>query len=388
MLDSAGRDARPVVSVIFPCLDEADSIARCVCEARIALERLGYSGEVVVCDNGSCDGTADAAQRAGARVVRQPIRGYGAACLRGLEAARGDYLVLVDGDGTYDLGSLHRFVEPMRAGYDLVLGTRRNGVIGRGAMPSQHLHLLEPIQTQLSRRFLSYHVSDVRCGMRGLSRAGLETMRLSATGMEFAGEMLVEAARAQLATVEVPVTFVPRPEGRSRRKVGDGWRMVRFLLLLSPVRLFLVPGLALLALGLATLLALLPGPIRVGQTHVDYHFMFVGGTVALLGLQTVLLGLYAKTYSLIHNRSQPDPWLVAFHRWYRLERGVALGASLFGSGLSINLWILTRWLSAGAGILFAVRPAILALTLMVIGAEIVFASLFISVLRGSEWSRV
>lgn len=380
-------EPRVEVSVIFPCLNEAPSIGRCVCDAWSALRRLGYSGEVVVCDNASADATAETARAAGARVVLQPIRGYGAACLRGLEEARGEYLVIADGDGTYDLSALHRFVEPLRAGYDLVLGTRRNGRMGDGAMAGQHLHLLEPVQTQLSRRLLSFHASDVRCGMRAITRDAFARLRVGATGMEFAGEMLVEAARAGLSVVEVPVEFRQRPEGQPRRSAGDGWRLARFLLLASPVRLFAIPGLALLAAGLATLLALLPGPIRIGRSHVDYHFMFVGGTVALLGLQTLLLGLYAKTYALVHNRSRPDPWLLRFHRHYRLERGAALGGLLFGLGLIINVWILASWLSAGAGILFAVRPAILALTLMVIGAEVVFASLFLSVLRGSTFSQ-
>ncbi|HEX7052158.1 MAG TPA: glycosyltransferase family 2 protein [Longimicrobiales bacterium] len=387
--DASARDAHPPeVSVIFPCHNEAGVIGACVRAARAALDRHGYAGEVVVCDNESWDGSAEEAAQAGARVVRQPIRGYGAACLRGFEAARGRYLVLVDGDGTYDLSALHRFIEPLRAGYDLVLGTRRNGEIRPDAMRATHRHLLEPVQTWLSRRFYRFRISDVRCGMRGISRSALDRLRLGATGMEFASEMVVEAARAELRAVEVPVSFAPRPAGRPRRSMGDGWRVARHLLLLSSTRLFLLPGLTLLALGIALELALLPGPIRLGLFNIDYHFMFVGSALAILGLQLVLLGVYAKTYALVHDAGPADPWIRRFHLHYTLERGVVLGGLLFGAGLIINVGILASWLAAGRGILFAVRPALLALTLMVLGAEVVFASFFLSVLRGSGFGRV
>jgi len=381
-------DPAPTVSIVIPCLDEAETIGACVVDAAAALVRHGYRGEVIVADNGSSDGSAERAARAGAIVVHQPIRGYGAACLRGLEAARGEFILLVDGDGTYDLSELNRFIEPLRSGYELVLGTRRNGRILPGAMGALHRHILEPVQTHLSRFLFRFQVSDVRCGIRALRRDALERLRLGAVGMEFASEMLVEAARAGLATVEVPATFQPRPAGRHRRSVGDGWRVARQLLLLSPTRLFLVPGLVLLLLGLALELALLPGPIRLRSFNIDFHFMFVGGAAAILGFQLVLLGIYAKTYALVHDAGPSDPWIRRFHLHYTLERGVALGGLLFGAGLVINIWILADWIAAGAGILFAVRPAMLALTLMVLGAEIIFAAFFLSVLRAGGFGRI
>ncbi len=388
----AGRDAsmsdRPEVSVVIPCRNEAATIAACVRGAWESLERCGYRGEVVVCDNGSTDGSVALAEEAGARVVHQRIRGYGAACLGGMDAARGELLVLVDGDGTYDLSLVHRFVEPLRAGYDMVLGTRRNGEMDPRAMRKRHRHLLEPAQTALSRRFFDFRVSDVRCGFRSLRRDALDRLELGATGMEFASEMLVEAARAELSAVEVPVTFQPRPDETTRRTVGDGWRVARHLLMLSPTRLFLVPGLVLAVFGLGLELALLPGPIALNGFNLDFHFMFVGGAIAILGTQLVLLGIYAKTWVLVNEPALADPWIRRFNLRYTLERGVAFGGLLFGAGLAINVWILADWLSAGAGVLFAVRPAMLALTLMVVGAELVFASFFLSVLRGSQFSRV
>lgn len=386
-VDLAKGDA-PEVSIVIPCLDEVGTIAACVSDALENLARCGYHGEVIVADNGSTDGSADAARGAGAIVVRQPIQGYGAACLRGIEEASGEYIVFVDGDGTYDLSTLHRFVEPLRAGYEMVLGTRRNGEILPGAMKRRHRHFLEPIQTWLSRRFLNFSTSDVRCGMRSISRSALERLRLGATGMEFASEMVLEAARAGLEVVEVPVSFRPRPDGIQRRSVGEGWRVARQLLLLSPSRLFIYPGLVLTILGLALELMLLPGPIRIGSFNIDYHFMFVGGALAILGFQVVLLGIYAKTYGLIHETGVTDLWIRRFHLHYTLERGVALGALIFVIGVLINLWILGGWLAAGRGILFAVRPAMLALTLMVLGAEVVFASFFLSLLRSSGFGRI
>ena len=376
----------PEVSIVVPCRNEAATIGACVRAAQAELERCGYAGEVVVCDNGSSDGSSDEAERAGARVVRQSIRGYGAACLRGLEEARGRYLVIADGDGTYDLAVLHRFIEPLLAGYDMVLGTRRNGEMQPGSMSATHGHLLEPVQNHLLRRFFRFRVSDVRCGLRGIRRDALTRLNLGATGMEFATEMIVEAARASLRTVEVPVMFRPR-EGVQRRSVRDGWRVARYLLLLSPTHLFLVPGALLLLIGLALEISLLPGPLRIAGLQLDFHFMFVGSALAILGLQVVLLGIYAKTYALVHDTGFADLWIRQFHLRYTLERGVALGSLLLGAGLIINAAILGSWLAAERGMIFAVRPALLALTLMILGAEIIFAAFFLSLLRGAGFGR-
>jgi hypothetical protein len=223
--------------------------------------------------------------------------------------------------------------------------------------------------------------------MRGISRDALDRLQLGATGMEFASELLVESARSGLRAVEVPVTFRPRPAGRPRRSLGDGWRVSRFLLLLSPTQLFMVPGTLMLLAGLALELALLPGPLRVGAVQLDFHFMFVGSAMAILGLQVVLLGVYAKTYALVHEPALADEWIRRFHLRYTLERGVAAGAVLLGAGLIVNASIVGSWLAADRGMLFAVRPAILALTLMVLGAEIIFAAFFLSVLRSTGFGR-
>jgi glycosyltransferase involved in cell wall biosynthesis len=378
------------ISIVIPCLNEVATVAVCVDAARDALRKGGWSGEVIVSDNGSTDGSILAAQEAGAKVVRQPIRGYGAAVLRGFEVAQGEILVVMDGDNTYDLTELSRFTEPLRVGYDMVLGTRRNGVIHRGAMRKRHRHFIEPIQAWLCQRCLSLRVSDVRCGLRSIRREALDRLSLGSTGMEFASEMVIEAARIGLSTVEVPVSFHPRTSEQPRRSMGDGWRVARQILLISPSQLFMIPGVLLMLVGAGLELALLGGPVRLGsRLTLDFHMMFVGGGMAMLGSQLLLLGIYAKTWSLVTQEGIADAWIRWLHLHYTLERGLVAGGCLFVVGLLVNAHILFTWMSSGmGGDLFAVRPAILALTLMVLGAEVVFASFFLSVLRGTRFGRV
>lgn len=374
-------DAVVDVSVVMPCLNEAASVARCVAQARAALERSGLSGEVVVADNGSEDGSPALAAAAGARVVHAATRGYGAAYLEGLKAARGRYLVLGDADGSYDFAAVPAFVAALREGHDLVLGSRYAGQILPGAMPWLHRYVGNPVLTGILGLFFGQRVSDAHCGMRALTRDALERMRLRTSGMEFASEMIAMASRQGLAVSEIPITYHPR-EGESKlRSFRDGWRHLRFMLLLSPTPLFLVPGLAAITVGLAGLLALLPGPIRVGRLNFDFHFMFVASALAILGVQLVVLGLAAKTWARAELLDRGDRWLRFLDRWFTLERGLLLGLGVLAAGVGINATILVDWLRAGRGELFAVRPALAGLTLLVVGAQLAFGSFFISVIR-------
>ena len=389
-LDPATRytPGRVEVSVIIPCLNEAETIRAVIADAAAAMMSAGYTGEILVVDSGSTDGSPELARAEGARVIETSVQGYGAAILRGFDEARGEFLVILDADRTYGCDTLHRFVEPLRAGLDIVVGTRRNGEIRPGAMSGWHRHVWEPAQTFLLRRRFGVRCSDVRCGMRSITRAAAQSLAIRANGMEFSSEMLLRAMQAGLQVIDVPVTFHPRRRGGPRRRVRDGWRVIRQLMLLSPTQLFVVPGLVALVLGLATELALLPGRITVSPTlWFDYHFMFVGAILALLGFQLVLLGLYGKTYTVFVERDAADPWLARFHGWYRLERGLLTGAVVFLVGLAINVRVLLIWLANDRALAFSVRPVILALTCMVLGAEIVFASFFLSLLRSSEYDR-
>lgn len=369
------------VSVVMPCLNEAGSVERCVRIAREALERGGLAGEVVVADNGSTDGSPDLATAAGARVVHAPTRGYGAAYLEGLRAARGRYLVLGDADGTYDFSAIPAFVAKLREGNDVVLGSRLQGTILPGAMPWLHRWIGNPALSLILSLFFGKRVSDTQSGLRGLRREAAERMNLRTTGMEFASEMVAMALRHGLRVAEIPIVYAPRTGHSKLRSFRDGWRHLRFMLLLSPTPLFLVPGLAMLVLGVAGLIALLPGPIRVGRLVFDFHFMFAASALALLGLQLIVLGLAAKTYARAELSLLHDRWLAFLDRRFTLERGVLLGLALGAIGAGVAVKIVIEWLSSGRGDLFAVRPALVALTSLVMGAQLVFGSFFISVLR-------
>jgi glycosyltransferase involved in cell wall biosynthesis len=369
------------VSVVMPCLNEAASVASCVAQARAALGRAGLTGEVVVADNGSTDGSAELAQAAGATVVRAPVRGYGAAYLEGLRHARGRYLVLGDADGSYDFDDVPSFVAKLKEGHDLVLGSRFAGKILPGAMPWLHRYVGNPVLTGILGLFFGQRVSDAHCGLRALTREAYRRLRLRTSGMEFASEMVAMAVRQGLTVAEIPIVYHPR-EGESKlRSFRDGWRHLRFMLLLSPTPLFLVPGLVAVVLGLAGLLALLPGPIRVGGLTFDFHFMFVASALAILGVQLVVLGLAAKAWARAELMVQGDRWLALLDRWFTLERGLLVGLGVLAAGLGINVTILVEWLAAGRGALFAVRPALAGLTLLVVGAQVAFGSFFISVIR-------
>lgn len=369
------------VTVVMPCLNEAGSVAQCVLKARRALERAGLQGEVVVADNGSEDGSADLATAAGARVVHARARGYGAAYLAGIAAARGRYLVLGDADGSYDFDAVPDFVAALRSGQDIVLGSRFRGRILPGAMPWLHRYVGNPVLTGILSLFFGQPVSDAHCGLRAMTRQAYDRMRLRTSGMEFASEMVAMALRQGLKVGELPIVYAPRAGESKLKSFRDGWRHLRFMLLLSPTPLFLLPGLAALVLGLAGLAALLPGPLRVGGLSFDFHFMFVASALAILGVQLVVLGLAAKTFARAELDVRGDRWLKLLDRWFRLERGLLAGLGLVAAGLGINLKILVGWLGVGRGELFAVRPALVGLTLLVVGAEIVFGSFFISVLR-------
>ena len=369
------------VSVVMPCLNEAATVARCVSKARAALARAGLAGEVIVADNGSTDGSQELAELAGARVVPATPKGYGAAYLAGIAAARGRYLVLGDSDDTYDFDLVPAFVERLRGGDDLVMGSRFAGEIMPGAMPWLHRYIGNPILTGILGVFFGQSVSDVHCGLRALTREAADRMKLRTKGMEFASEMVASAIRGRMKVSEIPITYAPR-EGESKlRSFRDGWRHLRFMLLLSPTPLFLVPGMAMLALGMLGLGLLAPGPLTVGGVSFDFHFMFVASALAILGVQLLFFGLAAKTYARAELIGLEDRWLGFLDRWFTLERGLVLGGALFVAGAVVNLWILTAWLDAGRTALFAVRPALLGLSLLVVGAQAAFGSFLISVVR-------
>ena len=370
------------VSVVLPCLNEAGTVGTCVTKGIEALRRLGMSGEVIVVDNGSTDGSGEVAAGAGARVVAEPRRGYGSALMRGIDAARAPLIIMADADDSYDLSDLERFITTLRSGADLVIGSRRRGTIEPGAMPTLHRWIGNPLFSVALSFLFRVKVSDTHCGMRAFTRAAYGRMQLQTTGMEFASEMVIKAALADLRIAEIPITL--RPDGRGRRAhlrpFRDGWRHLRFMLLFSPTYLFLVPGGLFILLGLLPLVALSNGPRHLAGLSFDVHYMVLGSLLTILGFQIVTTGVFAKVHSHAARLYAPDWTLTLLLRYFNLERGLVAGVLLFLLGFAIDASILARWLASRMGSLDAVRPALQASTLMIIGAQTIFSSFFLSML--------
>lgn len=377
---------RPLtVSVLMPCLDEAETIERCVRSARSALDAAGLDGEVLVADNGSTDGSQALAAAAGARVVDVPEKGYGAALLGGIAAARGRYVVMGDADDSYDFGAVPAFVRALDAGADLVMGSRFSGEIRPGAMPFLHRWLGNPVLTGLGRLFFHVPVSDFHCGLRGFRAGAIERLGLRTTGMEFASEMVVKASLFHLAITEIPVTL--RPDGRSRpphlRTWRDGWRHLRFLLVYSPRWLFVLPGLLLALLGAALMLYVLPGPRLLLGARLDVHTMLVGAGMVLIGVQAVLFGVFAKVFAITEGLLPLDGRLESLFRRVTLEAGLLAGALLSLTGLVLVGLVTRRWAASDYVDLRygeTMRWMIPGVLLLALGAQAILSSFFLSIL--------
>jgi glycosyltransferase involved in cell wall biosynthesis len=366
------------VSIVMPCLNEQATIGACIEKAQRTMKDLGTRGEVIVADNGSTDGSATIAESLGATVVHQPIRGYGAAYLAGIAAAQGKYIIIGDSDDTYDFTDLERFIEPLRNGYDLVMGSRFKGDILPGAMSWSHRYIGNPILSGILRWFFKTNISDAHCGMRSFTRDAYDKMALQTTGMEFASEMVVKAAGANLKVYEVPITYYPR-EGESKlNSFRDAWRHLRFMLLLSPTHLFVLPGTVFFVLGLLALLAMLPGPIQIGNHAYDIHVMTLAGFLTLLGYQILNMGLTARAYAVTAKFVKKDDLIQGLYRFFTLERGLVLGGVLFLCGLVVDAKVAWTWMQNGFGPLNEIRAALFALVCMVLGVQTGFSAFLLS----------
>ncbi len=373
----------------MPCLNEAESIGLCVDKAWAALRKYGLKGEVIVSDNGSTDGSAEIARRHGARVVFQPLKGYGYAYMKGFEEARGRYVLMADSDNTYDFNDLERFLTPLRNGADLVMGNRFKGHILPGAMTWSHRYIGNPILSGLLNLFFQTGIGDAHCGMRAFKRSAYPRMHLQTGGMEFASEMVINASKAGLKLAEVPITYYPRIGESKLISLRDGWRHLRFMLLYSPTHLFVWPGSALMALGLLIQFLLAFGPLQIDGLTFGFHWMFLGSLLAIAGFQVITLGLIGRFYSLTSHIDQGQDRLIQwFTRHFRLESGIALGALIFGAGAIADVALLIAWLNGRFESPLGVRLSIIALTLSVIGLQMIFSSFLASMMaiRRRGWT--
>jgi len=370
------------VSVVIPCLNEEGNIEQCVRAAIEALAAGGLSGEVLVVDNASEDRSAELAAAAGARVVSEPRRGYGSAYLAGFAAARGEYIVMADADLTYDFGEIPQFVAKLRDGAQLVMGNRMDN-IKPGAMPWLHRYIGNPLLTGLLNLFFRTGVGDAHCGMRALRRDVLDTLALRTTGMEFASEMVIRAAKEHLAIAEVHIEYHPRGGESKLSSFRDGWRHLRFLLVHSPTYLFIVPGTLLAVFGAFVSITVLANIDILGRSW-NIHALIGGALFTIIGTQVLALGLCAHAYGT-YFMGEKDAWFDAMRARFRLEHGLALGGAVTVAGFASALVIVIQWIEHGFGALGQEKLAIVAFEMLIVGLQIFFSSFLLSIL-GLRWS--
>ena len=383
------------LSIVMPCLNEAETLARCIEKAKLGLQRSGVRGEIVIADNGSSDGSQSIAEKLGVRVVPVKNKGYGNALCGGIRAAAGKWILMGDTDDSYDFSEISGFVKKFQEGFELVMGCRLpsgGGTIMPGAMPWKNRWIGNPVLSFIGQLFFKSPARDFHCGLRGFTREALEKMDLQTTGMEFASEMVIKATLKRLRISEVPITL--HKDGRSRpphlKPWRDGWRHLRFMLLFSPRWLFLVPGLLLSALGLAASIALSFADLRVGAVEFNVGTLAVACMTVIIGFQLVAFAFYTKVFAIAEGLLPDDPKLTRVFKIFTLEKGILVGLAVLLSGGALLAHALWVWRQAGYGLLSVednLRRLIPAVTLVVLGVQTVFSSFFMSVLGLKTVSR-
>jgi glycosyltransferase involved in cell wall biosynthesis len=374
--DAEDRPA-PLVSVVIPCLNEAENIEPCVTSALGALQSAAIDGEVIVVDNASEDDSAELAAAAGARVVLESRRGYGSAYLAGFAAARGEYIVMADADLTYDFNEIPRFVAALEEGAEMVIGDRMDS-IQPGAMPWLHRYVGNPILTGLLNLFFHTGVKDAHCGMRALRRDVLPRLGLRTTGMEFASEMVIRASKENLKIAEFPIVYHLRGGQSKLSSFRDGWRHLRFLLVHSPNYLFIVPGTVLAGLGTLIVVFVGSGLDFFGRAW-GLHALIGGALLMIVGTQVLALGLCAHAYGT-YFMGERDPWFDRMRARFRLEHGLLLGGLFMLVGAGIGAVIVATWIGHGFGSLSDEHLAVIAASLLIVGIQIFFSSFLLSIL--------
>ncbi len=377
------------ISIIMPCLNESETLEQCILKAQRAIREGGLRGEVLVADNGSTDGSQAIAERHGVRVIHVARSGYGSALRAGIAAAHGRYVIMADSDDSYDLSLIQPFIDKLHEGYQLVSGTRLRGTILPGAMPWLHRRVGNPVLTTLGNLLFGTRLSDYHCGMRGFDRDAILQLGLCTPGMEFATEMIAKAALHNLKMVEVPIVY--HPDGRSRlphlRTWHDGWRHLRFMLLLSPAWVFLYPGLALVIAGIIGMILLVPGPLQIGGIGLDVHTLLVAGVSVIIGVQVLTFWLCARLFASNIGLLPLPRALNQFVRGAPLGTGLIVGGLLFVIGLLPTLLSFQMWSAVQFGPLdyrLALRLLIPGLVALALGIHVFFASFIISLLNFTE----
>jgi glycosyltransferase involved in cell wall biosynthesis len=367
----------PLVSVVIPCLNEAENIESCVAAALQVFEQMEIDGEVVVADNDSEDDSAELARAAGAHVIVERRRGYGSAYLAGFAAARGKYIVMADADLTYDFNEIPRFVQELQDGAEMVIGDRMDN-IQPGAMPWLHRYVGNPLLTGLLNLFFRTGIKDAHCGMRALRSDVLPRLDLRTTGMEFASEMVIRASKERLRIAEFPIEYHPRGGESKLSSFRDGWRHLRFLLVHSPTHLFIVPGTVLAVIGTLIVATLGAGIDFFGRSW-GLHTLVGGTLLMVVGTQILALGLCAHAYGTYFMGEQ-DPWFDRMRARFSLEHGLLLGGAFTLLGLASGATIVGIWIARGFGSLSEEKLAVVAATLVIVGLQIFFSSFLLSIL--------
>lgn len=387
-LAAAPRDAAPEVSIVIPCLNEAETIEVVIGEALEGLRRGGIAGEILVADNGSTDGSQELARRAGARVVPVASRGYGNALMGGIAAARAPFIIMGDADASYDFRAIPEFVARLREGSSLVMGCRLPAGGGRvmpGAMPFLHRWWGNPMFSWMVRRWFRAPIHDVYCGLRGFTRAHYERLELQCTGMEFATEMVIKSALSGAPTAEVPITLRPdqrRTHAPHLRTFRDGWRTLRFFLMYSPRWLFLLPGMLLVAIGVAGYALALPAT-RIRGAELDVNALLFSSLFIVLGYQSILFAIHTKTFAVAQGLLPMTPRVERFFQVFNLERGLIIGAAITLVGLALLVVVMVRWWQTGFGPLdypSTLRLSIPGVMFTSLGVQTILSSFFASIL--------
>lgn len=372
----------PELSIILPCLNEEAALPSCLDTIKEVIQNYNIAAEIIVVNNGSTDHSVQIAKNAGAIVINEEERGYGASYLKGVETARGIYLFLADCDGTYDFNEIPRFLNALKQGSDFIIGNRFKGTIQKGAMPWARRYLGNPILSFIAKSIFRLKISDIHCGMRAIRKKAFEDLKLKTTGMEFASEMVIMAKKRNLSTIEFPINYYKRTGESKLRSVHDGWRHLRFIFLYSPLYLFFIPGFFLAAAGAAGFSLLYFDSLTFFNIKFYYHPMFFASQLIITGYQLIIFSLFAKTYAITHLRDKPI--FDKLYRYVTIKNAGITGLLVLALGVGVYVKILSGWISSGFGALNEVKNSILALTLVTIGIQTIFSSFILSILGIKE----